>query len=48
LEREDEIPVKDCKEPMKNKEKVVVQEKKHKGKGFDNIDETCKETLVQI
>jgi hypothetical protein len=30
LEREDEIPVKDCKKPMKNKEKVVVQEKKHK------------------
>ena len=40
LEREDEIPVKDCKKHMKNKEKVVVQEKKHKGKGFDKVDET--------
>jgi hypothetical protein len=46
LEREDEIPVTDCKNSMKNKEKVVVQEKKHKGKGFENIDETCKENLV--
>jgi hypothetical protein len=48
LEREDEIPVKDCKKPMKNKEKVVVQKKKHKRKGFEKIDETCKETSVQM
>jgi hypothetical protein len=48
LERKDEIPVKDCKKPMKNKEKVVVQKKKHKGKGFEKVDETCKETLVQM
>jgi hypothetical protein len=48
LEREDEIPVKDCKNSMKNKEKVVMQEKKHKGKGFENTDETCKENLVQM
>ena len=25
-----------------------MQEKKHKGKGFEKIDETCKETLVQM
>ena len=46
LEREDEIPMKDCKNSIKNKEKIVVQEKKHKGKGFEKIDETCKETPV--
>jgi hypothetical protein len=46
LEREYEIPVKDCKKPMKNKEKVVLQEKNHKGKYFEKVDETCKETLV--
>ena len=33
---------------MKNKEKVVVQEKKHKGKGFEKTDETCKKTPVQM
>jgi hypothetical protein len=33
---------------MKNKEKVVVQEKKHKGKGFEKTDETCKETPIQM
>jgi hypothetical protein len=48
LEREYEILVKDCKKPMKNKEKVVVQEKKHKEKGFEKTDETCKETHVQM
>jgi hypothetical protein len=40
LERKDEIPVKYCEKPMKNKEEVVVQEKKHKGKGFEKADET--------
>jgi hypothetical protein len=34
LEREDEILVKDCKKTMKTKEKVVVQEKKHKRRIF--------------
>jgi hypothetical protein len=48
LERDNEIPVKDCKKPMKNKEKVVVQEKKHKGKGFEKTNETCKETPIQM
>jgi hypothetical protein len=48
LEREDEIPMKDCKKHIKNKEKVVVQEKMHKGKGFEKTDETCKETPIQM
>jgi hypothetical protein len=47
LEREDEIPVKDCKKPIKNTKKVVLQEKKHRGKGFEKADETCKETPIQ-
>jgi hypothetical protein len=42
------LTVKDCKKPMKNKEKVVVQEKKHKGNFFEKTDETCKETPVQM
>jgi hypothetical protein len=35
--------VKDFEEPMKNKGEVVVQKKKHKGKGFEKeLDETDK------
>jgi hypothetical protein len=48
LEREDEIHVKDCKKPMTNKEKAIVQEKNHKGNVFEKTDETCKEALVQM
>jgi hypothetical protein len=48
LERKDEISVKDFEKPMKNKEEVVAQEKKHKGKGFEKADETYKEIPVQM
>jgi hypothetical protein len=48
LEREYEIPVKNCKKPMKNKEKAAMQEKMHKGKGFEKNDETCKENPIQM
>jgi hypothetical protein len=34
LERKDEVFVKYFEDPMKNKGEFVVQEKKHKGKGF--------------
>jgi hypothetical protein len=48
LEREYEFPVKDCKKPMKNKEKATMQEEKHKGNGFEKTDETCKENILQM
>jgi hypothetical protein len=48
LERKDEIHVKDCEKTMENKEEAVAQEKKHKGKGFEKVDETCKETLIHM
>jgi len=38
--------VKDSEKPMKKKENANVKEKKHKGKGFEKADETCKETLI--
>jgi hypothetical protein len=48
LERKDEVFVKYFEEPMKNKGEFVVREKKHKGKGFEEADETHKKILVQI
>jgi hypothetical protein len=48
LERKDKLHVKDCEKTMKNKEEVVAQEKKHKGKGFGKADETCKATLIHM
>jgi hypothetical protein len=48
LERKDEVFVKDFEEPVKNKGEVVVQEKKHKGKGFEKADEKHKKIPVQM
>jgi hypothetical protein len=47
LERKDEVFVKDFEEPVKNKGEVVEQEKKHKGKGFEKVDETHKKIHLQ-
>jgi hypothetical protein len=43
----DEVFVKDFEEPVKNKGQFAEQEKKHKGKGFENADETHKQISVQ-
>ena len=48
MERKYEVFVKDFEEPVKNKGEATLQEKKHKGKGFEKADETHKKILVQM
>ena len=47
MERKDEVFVKYFEDHVKNKGEVVVQERNHKGKGFDKADETHKKIHVQ-
>jgi hypothetical protein len=48
LERKYEVFLKYFEEPMKNKGEVDVQEKKHKGKGFEKAYETHKKIPIQM
>jgi hypothetical protein len=48
LERKYEVFVKYFEENVKNKGEVVVQEKTHKGKGFEKDEETHKQIPVQM